>query len=509
MRVLAIAGHPRPGSYAAALAAAYAEGAAAAGAEVELIDLSALAFDPDVHPVSPRDQPLEPDLERVRRGIERADHLVFVYPAWWGVGPARLRGLLDRVLLPGFAFRERDDGRYEGLLAGRTAHLVATLDMPPWVYRLIYRAAGVQAMKRSALGFCGVETTRVLLLGPVKASTAAAPRRLAGARARARPVAARRPAHAGRARAARRRRLARRAAAAVLSDELDGLHARRARRRARRGRAPARPWDGAAYWVGYAFLFLLEAATVFGNEWFDRDTDRRNANHGPFNGGSRVLVGGAADGVGLAARHRGDAASARSPAPPGWPSATPAVAAVPVALAVLAVLALGYTVPPLKLSWRGLGEIDVALTHGVGVVLVGHLLQGGGWRDPLPWLAGVPIGLSVLPAIVLSGLPDADADRAAGKRTLAVRLGVRRAGALALALAPPAPLAVWLLDAHPAGRALYGGVLPFARRTAALLAALLWRRLRAGLGCERIDGPMVVALCWILWFAAWPLLRLW
>ncbi len=508
MRVLAIAGHPRPGSYAAALAAAYAEGAAAAGAEVELIELAGLAFDPDVHPVSPRDQPLEPDLERVRRGIERADHLVFVYPAWWGVGPARLRGLLDRVLLPGFAFRERDDGRYEGLLAGRTAHLVATLDMPPWVYRLVYRAAGVQAMKRSALGFCGVETTRVLLLGPVKASTAAG-RAAWLARAHALGLSLR---DGPRTPAAR----ARRGAAAWLAGlrlqfypmswmayTLGALVAVRGA-----GEAPARPWDGAAYWVGYAFLFLLEAATVFCNEWFDRDTDRRNANHGPFNGGSRVLVGGrltdSAWRRGIAATLVGALACA------AWLAERHAGSpAVPVALAVLAVLALGYTVPPLKLSWRGLGEIDVALTHGVGVVLVGHLLQGGGWRDPLPWLAGVPIGLSVLPAIVLSGLPDADADRAAGKRTLAVRLGVRRAGALALALAAPAPLAVWLLDAHPAGRALYGGVLPFAAAHGALLAALLWRRLRAGLGCERIDGPMVVALSWILWFAAWPLLRLW
>lgn len=508
MRVLAVAGHPRPGSYAAALAAAYAEGASAAGAEVELIDLSALDFDPDVHPPSPRDQPLEPDLERVRLAIERADHLVFVYPAWWGVGPARLRGLLDRVLLPGFAFRERPDGRYEGLLAGRTAHLVATLDMPPWVYRLVYRAAGVQAMKRSALGFCGVETTRVLLLGPVKESTLAG-RAAWLARAHALGLSLR---DGPRSAAGRLLRAAAAWLAALrlqfypmswMAYTLGALIAVRGT-----GAVPARPWDAAAYWVGYAFLFLLEAATVFGNEWFDRDTDRRNGNHGPFNGGSRVLVGGR---LPETAWRRGcGAVLLGALACAGWLAERHAgSAAVPLALAALAVLALGYTVPPLKLSWRGLGELDVALTHGVGVVLVGHLLQGGAWHDPLPWLAGVPIGLAVLPAIVLAGVPDADADRAAGKRTLAVALGPRRAGWLALALVPLAPAAVWALDAHAAGRALYGGVLPFALAHAGVLVAVLWRRLRAGLGCERIDGPMVVALSFILWFAAWPLLRLW
>ena len=69
---------------------------------------------------------------QARRRIEWAEHLTFVYPAWWGVGPARLKGLLDRVLLPGFAFRERDDGRFEGLLRGRTAHLITTLNTPDW-----------------------------------------------------------------------------------------------------------------------------------------------------------------------------------------------------------------------------------------------------------------------------------------------------------------------------------------------------------------------------------------
>ncbi len=42
--------------------------------------------------------------------------------------------------------------------------------------------------------------------------------------------------------------------------------------------------------MGYLFLFLLEAAAVFINERFDRETDRVNESYGPFNGGPRVLV---------------------------------------------------------------------------------------------------------------------------------------------------------------------------------------------------------------------------
>jgi len=49
-------------------------------------------------------------------------------------------------------------------------------------------------------------------------------------------------------------------------------------------------WNPWVYWLGYACLFFLEAATVFTNDWFDYESDRCNRHYGPFTGGSRVLV---------------------------------------------------------------------------------------------------------------------------------------------------------------------------------------------------------------------------
>src|SRR5690606_7998198 len=86
-------------------------------------------------------------------------------------------------------------------------------------------------------------------------------------------------------------------------------------------------------------------------------------------------------------------------------------------------LAMGYTNPPLKLSYRGMGELDVGLTHSFGVILCGYIFQNGLPGDAFPWLLSVPLFLSIIPSILLAGFPDYNADLAAGKRTIPVRLG--------------------------------------------------------------------------------------
>jgi 1,4-dihydroxy-2-naphthoate octaprenyltransferase len=172
----------------------------------------------------------------------------------------------------------------------------------------------------------------------------------------------------------------------------------------------------------------------------------------------------------------------------------------------LAVLALGYTVPPLRLSHRGLGEVDVAITHGPGVVLFGFAAQGGGLLAPLPWLFGLVIGGAVLPAIVLAGVPDRLADSTAGKRTLVVRLGTKDAVRLVLALLPISAIGALALSLglSPLGPGLALVTVPHAM----LLAWLLMRYLRSGAPDGRIDGLIAVALLYIGWFVIMPVIDL-
>ncbi len=503
---LLILGHPRGGSLGAALFDAALEGARSAGLECRTLRLGGLAFDPLLHATSPELQPLEPALAQAQQDIAWADHLILVYPTWWGCFPALLKGFLDRVLAPGFAFRHLDGGRWDRLLAGRSADLLTTMDTPPPVYRWIQGAPGERALARATLGYCGIRVARIERFGPVIQADAA--QREAWI-ARARRCGARLADGAWSTPQRLQRQLGAWMSALRLqfypltwiaysvgalltvADSPRVLHA-------------------GSYLLGYLCLFLLEAATVFVNEQVDLDSDRRNLNHGLFNGGSRVLVDGrlAAGqlrcGAGLALAGAAAAMAALVLQLPGE-----ARAGAALLYAGLGFIAVSYTAPPLRLAWRGWGEIDVAVTHSAGALLAGWVAQGAPLADPQPWLLALPLGLAILPSIVLAGCPDRDADAAVGKRTLVVRLGLRRSAALALAATVAAPVAAGVIAlARPQLAPLLGiGAVGAGLHAAVQLPRLL--RYARGSMPPRIDRAIVLALGFSLWFCLAPLLVLW
>ena len=127
--LLVLNGNPKPDSLCHALAREYAR-SAEQGAPRHPASRGGLAFAPDLHHGYDEAQPLEPDLQAVQQSLAQAHHLVIVAPVWWGHLPARLKGLLDRTLLPGFAFRYQPGRRTQRLLAGKTARLLLTMDSP-------------------------------------------------------------------------------------------------------------------------------------------------------------------------------------------------------------------------------------------------------------------------------------------------------------------------------------------------------------------------------------------
>lgn len=169
--ILIINGHPNPSSYNFALAESYKKGALEAKANVETIVITDLKFNPNLAYGYQKRTDLEPDLIEAWEKIEKADHLVWIHPVWWGGLPAITKGFIDRLFLPGMAFQYRENSVWwDKLLKGKTARIITTLDQPSWYYFLFYSKPSVNQLKKATLEFCGVKPVKVTYVGVIKTS---------------------------------------------------------------------------------------------------------------------------------------------------------------------------------------------------------------------------------------------------------------------------------------------------------------------------------------------------
>lgn len=182
-------------------------------------------------------------------------------------------------------------------------------------------------------------------------------------------------------------------------------------------------------WLGVVVvgIFCVEAAKNASGEIFDWDsgTDQGIQAHErtPFSGGKRVIV------EGLLTRRQTAVVAAV------FYALGAAVGLVIVGLREPSVLSIGllgatlayfYHAPPLKLAYRGLGEGAVAVSYGP-LIAVGTYLVLRGSVSVEVLVASLPLGLAIMAFLWINEFPDRRSDALAGKRTLVVRLGSRRA----------------------------------------------------------------------------------
>jgi 1,4-dihydroxy-2-naphthoate octaprenyltransferase len=210
---------------------------------------------------------------------------------------------------------------------------------------------------------------------------------------------------------------------------------------------------------------------VFANDVADEAGDRASKTHTIFSGGSRVLPNGLLD-----ARALVRAASAMAL---GMVivSATAAFVldrdAMLVGCGAAIALLFAYSFAPLRLSYRGLGELVQGI--GVGAVLpaIGYVAHAGSLDGLEPKML-LPLVVLGIASNMSTALPDAPADREIGKQTWAVRVGVASArkhtmfvAALGVLLTP------LLLPEDPDQNVLAMCEVP--SLAVLLVAALVWR----------------------------------
>lgn len=170
-KIAIINGHPHKDSFNFGVAAAYKDGAEKSGAEIKEIIIRDLNFNPNLQFGYQKRMELEPDLIKAWEIIQWADHLVWIHPVWWGGLPAITKGFIDRLFLPGMAYKYRENSVWwDKLLKGKTGHMITTLDQPGWYYRLFFGRPSVNQLKRSTLEYCGVKPVKVTYVGIIRNS---------------------------------------------------------------------------------------------------------------------------------------------------------------------------------------------------------------------------------------------------------------------------------------------------------------------------------------------------
>ena len=178
--VLIIQGHPdrEERHLCHALAEAYEDGATAAGHDIRELDVARLDFPLLRSEREWKNSPLTAALQHAQAGIAWAHHLVLFFPLWLGDMPALLRGFLEQVARPGFAFEEEEGNPFARKgLKGRSARIVVTTRMPTMAYRSYLRPHDRRSSERNILGLVGIAPVRQTLVGDVEHLGAAGRRR--------------------------------------------------------------------------------------------------------------------------------------------------------------------------------------------------------------------------------------------------------------------------------------------------------------------------------------------
>jgi 1,4-dihydroxy-2-naphthoate polyprenyltransferase len=187
--------------------------------------------------------------------------------------------------------------------------------------------------------------------------------------------------------------------------------------------AAAHGWfDAWAAFVTIVGGVLVQLGANTANDVFDSSQGADDANVTPtkYSGGSRVVQYGLVSFRKMAATSAAFYASGMLVGlyllATHWSSAL-------LFIGVLGVLlSLAYTAPPLRLAYRGLGEVVVAVGFGPLMLLGAYVVQSGGSLSWEPFVASIPVAILVALILYVNEIPDRRGDAHAGKRTLPVRL---------------------------------------------------------------------------------------
>ncbi|TCO21429.1 putative NADPH-quinone reductase [Pedobacter psychrotolerans] len=178
MKVLIVFNHPYEGSYCNAILQSVTAGLKKAGHEVDLIHLDQDEFNPvmtanDLNAFRKK-TPVDPVVIAYKARLINADHIIFIFPIWWELMPAMMKGFIDKVIFPGVAYDYKDASNtlMKPLLTKlKSVTMITTMNTPCWLYALIFGNAIKKAMLLGTFWKMGYKNRKWISFNRVKMVT--------------------------------------------------------------------------------------------------------------------------------------------------------------------------------------------------------------------------------------------------------------------------------------------------------------------------------------------------
>ena len=168
MKIHIIIDHPWSGSFNYAIMHSFIEGIKENQNDFDVLDLNKENFNPIMseEELAGYSQGMSFDLKikEYQERLTKSDYLVMIFPIWWMIIPARLKGWMDKVLLPGFAFTtDQEPKPLLNHISGAT--ILTTTAVPDDFHRKEFNNALEWVLCKGTLNFVGIKEIKWLNFG--------------------------------------------------------------------------------------------------------------------------------------------------------------------------------------------------------------------------------------------------------------------------------------------------------------------------------------------------------
>lgn len=173
--------HPYDKSFNAAIKSVIVDVHQKSDVQLKVYDLNEIQFNPVMSPTELREfsrartkdginiANLDPMVVEMAREVNESDELILVFPIWWELMPAQMKGFIDKVMTPGLLYTHVSEFKLKLISeTWKKVTVITTMNTPGFLYRIVYGNAIHASLKYGTFMKLGVKSYRWFNLSSVK-----------------------------------------------------------------------------------------------------------------------------------------------------------------------------------------------------------------------------------------------------------------------------------------------------------------------------------------------------